>query len=180
MCSSDLNQQIIDQFGGGGLTDPLLLVVDGPDAAARASQVADAARTAVPGTRTVSPSDPGAEVLAVTDDSAVAVVYPPTIPGPDAYAEAMPILETVAERATTDGVEVSLSGFTVLEEGGGNDRGLIFEVLIGALGALIVLALVFGSLLAAVPLLVAAVSILGTFLALLGLTHLTDVSAVVE
>ena len=49
-----------------------------------------------------------------------------------------------------------------------------------ALGALVVLALVFGSLLAGVPLLVAAVSILGTYLALLGLTGVTDVSFVVQ
>ena len=45
------------------------------------------------------------------------------------------------------------------------------------LGALVVLALVFGSLLAGLPLLVGGVSILGTFLALLGLTELTEVSS---
>ena len=53
-------------------------------------------------------------------------------------------------------------------------------MLLGGIGALIVLALVFGSLLAGLPILVAAASILGTFLALFGLTELTDVSAVVE
>ncbi len=153
----------------------------GQDAAERADRAAVAAREAVPGTRTVSPSDPGADVLAVGDDAAVVVVYPPTVPGPDPYVEAEPLLEKVAERATADGGgEVTLSGFTVLEAGGGSDRGLIVEVLIGGIGALVVLALVFGSLLAGLPLLVAAVSILGTFLALLGLTYVTDVSAVVE
>jgi len=67
-----------------------------------------------------------------------------------------------------------------LSEGGGGDRGVIVEVLLGGLGALVVLALVFGSLLAGLPLLVAAVSILGTYLALLGLTQVTDVSFVVQ
>ena len=68
-----------------------------------------------------------------------------------------------------------------MSEGGAEgDRSVLAEVLLGGLGALVVLALVFGSMLAGVPLLVAAVSILGTFLALLGLTYLTDVVFVVQ
>ncbi|SEC22028.1 putative drug exporter of the RND superfamily [Nocardioides exalbidus] len=176
----ETNQRIVDEFGNGGLTDPLLLVVEGDDAASRADEVAQEVRSAVPGTRTVSPGDDGADVLATDADSAVVVAYAPLTPGPESYAEAQPALEQVAEAASGDGTTVTLTGFSVLEEGGGDDRGLIVEVLIGGIGALVVLALVFGSLLAGLPLLVAAVSILGTFLALLGLTHLTDVSAVVE
>lgn len=176
----EANQQIVEQYGGGGLNDPLLLVVEGAGAADRADDLAGAARQAVPGTRTVAPGDEGAGVLAVDDDAAVVVVYPPVAVGPDSYVAATPRLEAVAEKASVDGATVTLSGFTVLEEGGGNDRGILFEVLLGGIGALIVLALVFGSLLAGLPILVAAASILGTFLALFGLTELTDVSAVVE
>ncbi len=176
----ETNQKIIEEFGGGGLTDPLLLVVTGRGASERAEQVAADAGEAVPGSRTVSPGNAGAGVLAVDSDSAVVLVYPPTVPGPDPYVDAQPLLEKVAESASADGVEVTLTGFTVLEAGGGTDRGLIVDVLIGGIGALVVLALVFGSLLAGLPLLVATVSILGTFLALFGLTYLTDVSAVVE
>ncbi|MDV6262567.1 MMPL family transporter [Rhodococcoides yunnanense] len=176
----ETNTGIVEQFGGGGLTDPLLLVVSGDGAVERADDVAGAARDAVPGTRTVAPNDPGAGVLAVSQDSAVVVVYPPVAPGMDPYAVATPALEQVAESASIDGGTVTVSGFNVLEQGGGSDRGLLIEVLLGGIGALVVLALVFGSLLAGLPLLVAAVSILGTFLALLGLTYLTDVSAVVE
>ncbi len=176
----ETNEQIIEQFGGGGLTDPLLLVLTGEGAAERTDQVAGAAREAVPGTRTVAPGDEGADVLAVGTDAAVVVAYPPTVPGPDPYAAAAPALEQVAARASSDGAEVMLSGFPVLAQGGGSDRGILVELLLGGVGALVVLALVFGSLLAGLPLLVAAVSILGTFLALLGLTYVTDVSAVVE
>ncbi|GAB6902107.1 MMPL family transporter [Kineosporia succinea] len=176
----EANQQILQQFGNGGLNDPLLLVVDGNEAATTASDVAAAARQALPGTRTVAPSDPGADVLNITADSAVSIVYPPITPGADPYATATPALEQVAADASGDGTDVTLTGFSILEAGGGDDRGLIVEVLLGGLGALVVLALVFGSLLAGLPLLVAAVSILGTFVALLGLTYLTDVSAVVE
>lgn len=177
----ETNEQIIEQFGGGGgLIDPLLLVVTGEGAVDRADTVAAAARDAVPGTRTVSPDDAGAEALAVDPGAAVVVVYPPVSPGPEPYVAAVPPLEQVAERASTDGGQVELTGFELLVEGGGGERSILVEVLLGGLGALIVLLLVFGSLLAGLPLLVAAVSILGTFLALFGLTYVTDVSAVVQ
>lgn len=176
----ETNQQIIEQFGAGGQTDPLLMVVTGDGASERAQDVAAGARDAVPGTRTVSPGDTGADVLAVAEDAAVVVVYPPVSPGPEPYIAALGPLEQVAEATSGDGAQVELTGFTLLVEGGGGERSILVEVLLGGLGALVVLVLVFGSLLAGLPLLVAAVSILGTFLALFGLTYLTDVSAVVQ
>ncbi|HEX3212817.1 MAG TPA: MMPL family transporter, partial [Actinomycetota bacterium] len=54
------------------------------------------------------------------------------------------------------------------------------ETLAGGLGALVVLAFVFGSFLALVPLLIAVVAILTTFLAVLGLTGLVEVSFIVQ
>ena len=57
---------------------------------------------------------------------------------------------------------------------------MLAETLLGALGALIVLRFVFASFLAFLPLVVAAVSILATFLMLLPLTYLTDVSFIVQ
>jgi RND superfamily putative drug exporter len=58
--------------------------------------------------------------------------------------------------------------------------GVFAETMLGALGALAVLAFVFGSLLALVPLLIAAFAILTTFLIVLGLTYVGDISAIVE
>ena len=71
---------------------------------------------------------------------------------------------------------------TALAEGssGGEGPGLLVETLLGGVGALVVLAFVFASFLALVPLLVAVVSILTTFLVLLGLAQLTEVSFVVQ
>src|SRR6266568_5992582 len=60
--------------------------------------------------------------------------------------------------------------------GGGKGPGVLAETLLGALGALVVLAFVFGSLLALVPLVCAAASILTTFLLVLGMTEVTSVS----
>ena len=58
--------------------------------------------------------------------------------------------------------------------------GVLAEVILGAVGALAVLAFVFASLLAFLPLVVAAASILATFVLLLGLTYLGDFSYLVE
>ena len=57
---------------------------------------------------------------------------------------------------------------------------MLAETLLGGLGALAVLAFVFASLLALMPLLVAAVSILSTLLIVLGLTYVADVSFIVQ
>ena len=177
----EANQEIQQRFGGGGLDDPLLIVARGDDASGTALSLAEQATGAVPGTRVVTSADPGGEVLASQDGQvSVVVVYPPVTPGPEPYASSQPALERLAGQARSGGADVELTGFTALTEGSGGDRSVLIEVLLGGLGALVVLVLVFGSLLAGVPLLVAAVSILGTYLALLGLTGVTDVSFVVQ
>ena len=178
----EANVEIAERFGGGGVDDPLLLVVQGGDARTAVGDVAGRAQEAVPGTRVVTPDSPGAEVLAPR-----ATTWPwrcctrRSTAGPDSYAGSLPRLEQVVEAAQAEGTDVELTGFALLSEGGAEgDRSVLAEVLLGGVGALVVLALVFGSLLAGVPLVVAAVSILGTFLALLGLTYLTDVVFVVQ
>jgi RND superfamily putative drug exporter len=174
----EANVEIDETFGGGGTEEPLAVVVQGPDAQDGASQVADAVVESVPGTRVVTAVDPGAATLTAPDgELSVVLLFPPVTPGPEPYAEALPRIESVL----ADLQDAELTGFQLLlEDGAQGDRGVLVEVVLGGLGALVVLALVFGSLLAGVPLLVAAVSILGTFLALLGLTTLTDVSFVVQ
>ncbi|GAA4097099.1 hypothetical protein GCM10022248_80320 [Nonomuraea soli] len=80
-----------------------------------------------------------------------------------------------------DNVPDGATGLEPLEpEGGGEGLSLAVELAIGAGGALVVLAFVFGSLLALVPLVVAAVAILVSFLAVYGLTTVTEVSMFVQ
>jgi RND superfamily putative drug exporter len=57
---------------------------------------------------------------------------------------------------------------------------VFLETLVGGLGALAVLAFVFASLLAFIPLMIAAVSILATLLMILALTYIADVSFIVQ
>src|SRR6185437_3336131 len=64
--------------------------------------------------------------------------------------------------------------------GGGGGNSALVETLLGGIGALLVLAIVFGSLLAAVPLIMALVAIPTSFLVVWGLTTVTDISSIVQ
>jgi putative drug exporter of the RND superfamily len=87
--------------------------------------------------------------------------------------------------AAPAGVHADVTGATALEQAAGNGGSggpsILLETAIGALGALVILLVVFGTLPAvAMPLLVAAASILNTFTVLWALTYVTDVSVIVE
>jgi len=96
-------------------------------------------------------------------------------------AKAPQQVERALTAALPSGSQVQLTGLNQLESGGSSKGpGVFVETLIGAGGALAVLAFVFASMLAFVPLLIAAVSILTTLLVVLALTFVADVSFVVQ
>src|SRR5260370_17289806 len=78
------------------------------------------------------------------------------------------------------GASVSLTGYEQLSAGstgkGGGGPSVLVETLIGAVGALIVLAFVFASAVAVLPLIIAVITILTTFLPVPGMTHPTPLS----
>lgn len=90
---------------------------------------------------------------------------------------------TLAAQEKATGFDIATTGYFELSAGDSGDTGapsLLIETLLGALGALLVLVFVFASFLALVPMVVAMVSILTTFLCVLAVTYLTDVSFVVQ
>src|SRR3954452_664795 len=90
-------------------------------------------------------------------------------------------IRTALTGVAPSGAKVGVTGADALavgDESGGN--GVLAEVALGAVGALAVLSFVFASFLAFLPLVVAAASILTTFILLLPLTYVTDVSFIVE
>jgi putative drug exporter of the RND superfamily len=93
------------------------------------------------------------------------------------------ILPALKAHAPT-GATVVLTGYEQLSAGstgaGGGGPSVLVETLIGAAGALAVLVFVFASAIAVVPLLIAVVTILTTFLLVLGMTHLTSVSFIIQ
>ena len=108
------------------------------------------------------------------------------MPNPDGPAGAgvMDGIEPALQAAAPPGATVSVTGFEQIQTVGGSVASgrpsVLVETLIGGVGALVVLLFVYGSAVAIVPLLIAVPSILTTFLAVLGLTHVTDVSFLVE
>ncbi|MBK5307331.1 MAG: MMPL family transporter [Frankiaceae bacterium] len=89
----------------------------------------------------------------------------------------------LAEQRTATGFDIATTGYFELAAGDTGDTSgpsLLVETLLGAAGALLILIFVFASFLALVPMLVAMVSILSTFLCVLTITYVTDVSFVVQ
>jgi RND superfamily putative drug exporter len=191
----ETNVAIAERYGEtGGDSAPLLPVVtlpqgetvDSPGVRSELAAVDQRVEGAVPGARMASYASTGDRTF-VSDDgrTAFAVVYPPADPnaqfGENAKAEKA--ASAALQGATVAGAPVHLTGFDALADDSGADSdgpGVLIEALLGGFGALLVLAFVFASFLALVPLFMAIASIMTTFLLLLGLTQLTDVSPIVQ
>lgn len=172
----------------GGKNAPLLLVVTVPDGTTADSEdVRKAwgdlvAKVTPKGGRSVSYANTGDDSLISGDKrTTVALVYPPANHTNAPYEQSLPGIKQTVEQTKIAGAPVELTGQPVLSgRDSGAQRSPIYETLIGALGALVVLGLVFTSGLAIVPLLMAAVAIPTTFLLVRGITGVTDVSFIVQ
>ncbi|HEV7658134.1 MAG TPA: MMPL family transporter [Mycobacteriales bacterium] len=182
----ETEQQLIGTFGTS-TADTLIPVLTVPAGSTVQQHAADIAsvfqtvRTKLPQARVVDLASTGDQRF-VTDDgrSTFALIQGPEPQGfgPGLDADLKPVLAQAAQAA---GLETGLTSYNLLAAGGSTDGpSVLVETLFGALGALAVLVFVFASFLALVPLVIAAVSILTTFLLVLGLTYLTDVSFVVQ
>jgi putative drug exporter of the RND superfamily len=188
------NQQIARDFHGtGGNSAPLLPVVTLPAGQSVSSPAVQSGLRAVesrllgvlPGTRLAGYASTHSGAFVSKDGrTTFMVAYPPPDPNqpfgnnPNAAKRATAALAG----ATVAGAPVHLTGFDALsvQSGGGNGPGVLVEALLGGFGALLVLAFVFASFLAIVPIMMAIVSILTTFLVVWGLTKVTEVSPIVQ
>jgi RND superfamily putative drug exporter len=190
----ETNVAIAEQYGGtGGDSAPLIPVVtlpdgktvEGPRVDSQLAKLDQRVEQALPGARVASYASTGNQAFVSDDGRTVfSLVYPR--PDPESQFGENPQAEEAArgalQGATVAGEPVHLTGFDALQQdsGGGEGPGVLLEAVIGGFGALLVLAFVFASLLAFVPLGMAVVSIMTTFLLLLGLTQFTDVSPIVQ
>ncbi len=182
-------QQITRLYGNGGETPPSVVVVTvpaGQTVAAEEAPIAAAfarARASVPGTRIVDLGVAHDASTFVTHDrrTTYALVFTPVHNGFGAPTAPAQVQRVLSGALAGSGTTVGLTGLQQLANGSSSKGpGVFVETIIGALGALAVLAFVFASLLAFMPLLIAAVSILTTLLVVLGLTYVADVSFIVE
>ncbi|CAA9530538.1 MAG: hypothetical protein AVDCRST_MAG73-907 [uncultured Thermomicrobiales bacterium] len=186
---AEASQEILREYGNGGDGSPLVPVVtlpegttvDSPgvrdDLGALFGRIADAA----PRTRVASFASTGDRAFVSADGrTTFGLVFVPLGEGFGPAPE-IALVQEVTASSTVGGAPVRLTGYGQLESGGESEgAGVLIETLVGGLGALVVLAWVFGSFLALVPLAVAAVAILTTFLAIWGVTFVADVSFIVQ
>ncbi len=190
----ETNQRILHNFHGtGGNNAPLLAVVtlpagasvDSPTVIAQLRGVESRLERTLPGTRLAGyASTRSAAFLSRDRHTTFVIAYPP--PDRTQVFEANPEAAKHASAAlagtTVAGARVHLTGYDALsvQSGGGKGPGVLLEAILGGVGALLVLAFVFGSFLAVVPLLMAIASILTTFLVVWALTTVTEVSPIVQ
>jgi putative drug exporter of the RND superfamily len=190
----ETNVQIAKHYSGtGGEHAPLVPVVtlpsgktvDSPGVRSDLRAVDTKLERALPRARIASYTSTGDRgFVSANGRTTFAVVNP--LPDPDQPFGDNPKAEKKARAAlagtTVAGAPVHLSGFDALQQnsGGDNGPGVLAEALIGGAGALAVLAFVFASFLAIVPIFMAIASIMTTFLLLWGLTAFTDVSPIVQ
>src|SRR5437764_3589868 len=179
--------QIDNEFHAGGKTAPYVLTLTLPAGQTISGHEADvksafaAVAQKVPDTRLVDEGNTGDRAFRTKDDrTAYGLLFYRFLHNP---ASPLPTnnIRAALTAAAPSGATVGVTGEDALAVGdssGGN--GVLAEVGLGAIGALAVLAFVFASFLAFLPLVVAAASILTTFILLLPLTYITDVSFIVE
>jgi RND superfamily putative drug exporter len=179
-------EKILATYHNGGNNTPSIIVVSAPPGQTLAAQ-----ETAVPAAfaklgqqmpqvRVIDYSDTGdRSFLTANGRATFALLFEPPATSFGTDTVATRAQSIISHSLPQD--QVGLTGLNQLAAGSSSSGpGVFTETLVGGAGALVVLAFVFASFLAFVPLLVAAVSILTTLLVVLGLTYLTQVSFIVE
>ena len=189
----ETSQEILRLYGNGGEALPLVPVVKLPEGKTASSpgirgelrRIEELARKAVPGSRVAGFGSTGDATFTSRDEeTAFLYVFPGRSDDPfGANVEAQRDLRAALEKQTVAGAPVRLTGYDALYDSSGDadeGPGVLLEAVLGGAGALVVLAFVFGSWLALVPLAMAICSVLVSFLLLLGLTTITEVSPIVQ
>src|SRR5690242_2032558 len=185
-----VDNQIVKQYGNGGSQAPYLPVltvpagerVTDPAVAAQTGRVFSAIAAAVPNVRVADYSSTGNRQFVTSDGrTTFALVFTPPSTSFGAPAPTGAITKA-ADAALPHGWHFGLTGEDLLANGASTSKGtgIMVETMIGSIGALVILALVFGSFLALLPLLIGGVSVLATFLIVGGLTEITGISQIVE
>jgi RND superfamily putative drug exporter len=185
-----VDNQIVSQYGNGGSQAPYVPVitvpagqkVTDPGVAAATGRAFAAVARAMPGVRIADYATTGNRAFVTSDGrSTFALVY--TAPATGFGGPSLgPVLQRAVTAAAPAGWHVGVTGSQLLQNGAkpAKGTGIMAEAMIGSVGALVILALVFASFLAVLPLLIGGISVLATFLVVGGLTEVTGVSQIVE
>jgi RND superfamily putative drug exporter len=177
------SQKIMHIYGTGGDNPPVVMVLEllagqrAETPAGRAEiNAALAPLTSNKTLRVLSYADTGDRRLLAEGGRIAAVLVFGNNNEPTSYT-----LGAAVRARAPAGMTVAATSYDDLANGSqSRGLGVLAETFVGAIGALIILAVVFGSLLALVPLAIALVSIMGTFLLIGAVTTVAPVSVLVN
>src|ERR671910_1235723 len=189
----ETNQELGEIYGVGGDISPLVPVVtlpegttvDSPGVRQQLSAALTKVEAALPAAITASYASTGDRAFVSEDGrTTFGLVYIPAKGGVDPGQEEAHAAQTALAGVTVGGAPVEVTGLDALRASAGDSEGsgtgVLLGTLLAALGALLVLAFVFRSFMAVVPLLMAMVAIPTTFLLVWPLASVTDVSVIVQ
>jgi putative drug exporter of the RND superfamily len=185
-----VDNQIARQYGNGGDQTPYVPVITVP-AGERITDPAVAAATgrafaalarAIPDVRIADYATTHDPAFVTRDGrSTFALVYTAPVSG-FGGTDLGPAIDRTVTAAVPAGWHAGVTGAQLLENGAKPAKGtsIMVETMIGSVGSLVILTLVFASFLALLPLVIGGISVLGTFVLVGGLTEVTGVSQIVE
>ena len=188
------NSQIAKAYGSGGDVAPIVPVVSLPagktvDSAGVSAELGNALariRTAIPHSRVASYASTHDRGFVSEDGrTTFALVYIPAIGGVNPGQAEARAAQAAVQGLRVGGAPVQVTGLDALraaaaDSGKSKGASMAVEALIAGGGALLVLAFVFASWMAVVPILMALVAIPTTFLAVWPLASATHVSVIVK
>ena len=189
----ETNKELAALYGTGGDAAPIVPVVtlpagttvDSPGVRDDLDAALAKIEAALPDAITASYASTGDRAF-VSDDgrTTFGLVYIPAKGGVDPGWEEARAAQAAVDGLTVGGAPIEVTGLDALRAAAGDNdgegAGLAIATLLAALGAFLVLAFVFRSFMALVPLLMALVAIPTTFLLVWPLAAVTDVSVVVQ
>jgi RND superfamily putative drug exporter len=192
--SDQASREVERLFGVEGTVAPIVLVatvpagerIDAGPAQDEFAAAVDSAAARLPRARVVSPASAGpraGDFVSSHHRTAYALVYPATTGGGfEAGLEDVKAVRAAVTAQRVAGAPVHVTGSLALSnaKSGRGGVGVFGEALIGGAGALLVLAYVFASALAFLPLLMAIIAIPTTFLLVLGVAQVAQVSFIVQ
>jgi RND superfamily putative drug exporter len=187
----ETSKQILDTYGNGTDFGATIVAVTAPSGSSIAAERAkvdglfSAVESTYPQYRVLTPANTHSDRLLTKDGrTAYAIVIDKRFTSFADKGNFVVMKPLLADQAKSTGLTVRTTGYVELDQGNSSDSSngpsLLVETLLGGLGALLVLIFVFASFLALVPMVVAIVSILSTFLCVLAMSYVMDVSFIVQ
>ncbi|MGN6792912.1 MAG: MMPL family transporter [Streptosporangiaceae bacterium] len=187
-----VDNQIVRMYGNGASEAPFVPVltapagqrISDPAVARQTGRIFSAVAAALPNARLADYATTHDKAFLTRDGrSTFALVYTPPVTG-FGGPNLGPVAQRALDQAAPAGWKTGVTGTQLLDNGNGasssKGTGIMAEAMIGAIGALLILAFVFASFLALLPLLIGGISVMATFLVVGGLTEITGVSQIVE